>query len=245
MKLLIIFALCCGAFASPILKDEEVGQEHVPRFALVPDTEGRMYMADLNAELPESLFNAANDVVFILFTPENQSVGQPIGLNADQIRASNFVSARPTRFIIHGWNGGAGSGLNSNIGSAYHRNGAFNVIVVDWGLGANTINYIAARNRVSDVGVVLANFIDFLHEHGFTDHSRVSIAGHSLGAHVAGNFNLLYFVVRRLKTLMLKMFNCLRYRWKKCSAWKDKCYHRNGRSRAFVLHQFSWRAFGC
>lgn len=158
MKLLVLFALCCGAFASPIHIDEEVGREHVPRFALVPDTEGRMYMADLNAELPEEpFFNAENDVNFILFTPENQQTGQPIGLNADQIRASNWVNARPTRFIIHGWNGGAGSGLNSNIGSGYHRNGAFNVVVVDWGLGANTINYISARNRVNEVGPVLGN----------------------------------------------------------------------------------------
>ena len=159
MKLLILFVLCYGAFAIPIKNDEEVGQEHVPRFALVPDTEGRMYMADLNAELPESFFNAENDVFFILFTPENQSVGQRIGLNADQIRNSNFVASRPTRFIIHGWNGGAGSILNSNIGSAYHRNGNFNVIVVDWGLGANTINYISARNRVNEVGPYLGIYL--------------------------------------------------------------------------------------
>lgn len=45
----------------------------------------------------------------------------------------------------------------SNILStaAYLELGEFNVVVADWGLGAQTINYITARNRVGPVG----NFI--------------------------------------------------------------------------------------
>jgi hypothetical protein len=53
-------------------------------------------------------------------------------------------------------------------------------------VGAGTINYITARNRVGDVATVLANFLNFLVNNGFTEMSRVSIAGHSLGAHIAG-----------------------------------------------------------
>ena len=157
MKFLIVLALCCGAFASPILKDEES-----PRFALVPDTEGRMYLADLHAEVPvEPHFNAETDVFFLLFTRANQNVGQSIGLNADQIRNTNWDSSRPTRFIIHGFTGGAFSTLNANIGAAYHRVGDFNVVVVDWNLGADTPNYITAVNRVSQVGEVLGNLAIF------------------------------------------------------------------------------------
>lgn len=42
----------------------------------------------------------------------------------------------------------------SNILStaAYLRHGDYNVVVADWGLGAQTINYITARNRVGGVG---------------------------------------------------------------------------------------------
>lgn len=50
----------------------------------------------------------------------------------------------------------------------------------------NTINYITARNRVNEVGPVLAAFCDFLFDHGVLDFNRVYFIGGSLGAHVAG-----------------------------------------------------------
>ena len=56
----------------------------------------------------------------------------------------------------------------------------------DWSIGANTINYVTARNRVPEVADVLARFLDFLVSNGFTQMNRVNIAGHSLGAHIAG-----------------------------------------------------------
>lgn len=58
--------------------------------------------------------------------------------------------------------------------------------LVDWSAGAGTINYVAARNRVVHVGILLARFLDFLHENGSLDFSRLLVAGHSLGAHIAG-----------------------------------------------------------
>jgi pancreatic triacylglycerol lipase len=46
---------------------------------------------------------------------------------------------------------------------------------------------LAARNRVPDVATVTARFIDFLHQNGFlVNFNRLIIAGHSLGAHIAG-----------------------------------------------------------
>lgn len=45
---------------------------------------------------------------------------------------------------------------------------------------------MSARNRVPQVADVLARLLDFLASHGFTQMSRVNIAGHSLGAHIAG-----------------------------------------------------------
>ena len=180
--LLVLLFLSNGAFASPIQDQGEF-----PRFALVPDTEGRLYLVDLQAQIePENHFNVETDVFFLLFTRANPSNGQFISSNADQIRNSHWDSSRPTRFIIHGFTGGAFSELNANIGAAYHRAGDFNVVVVDWNLGANTINYITARNRVNEVGPFLARFIDFLHLNGFVDFNRLLLTGHSLGAHVAG-----------------------------------------------------------
>lgn len=60
------------------------------------------------------------------------------------------------------------------------------MFVVNWSAGAITPNYIAARNRVGDVGHVIAAFIDFLNYQTGTPFSLISVIGHSLGAHVAG-----------------------------------------------------------
>ena len=82
---------------------------------------------------------------------------------------------------------------------------------VDWSIGAGTINYITARNRVPLVADVLARLLGFLVTSGtISNMNRVSIAGmhlfytskeflkvqsnfffhlklgHSLGAHIAG-----------------------------------------------------------
>lgn len=55
------------------------------------------------------------------------------------------------------------------------------MITVDWSVGAGTINYITARNRVSEAGAVVASFIDFLHENNYLRFEDLNIIGHSLG----------------------------------------------------------------
>lgn len=57
---------------------------------------------------------------------------------------------------------------------------------VDWSIGAGTINYVTARNRVPQVADQLARFLNFLVTNGSTQMNRVNVAGHSLGAHIAG-----------------------------------------------------------
>lgn len=52
-------------------------------------------------------------------------------------------------------------------------------------MGSNTVNYIAARNRVNEVGAVIAQFIDWINVRG-VPFSAIKIVGSSLGAHIAG-----------------------------------------------------------
>ena len=87
---------------------------------------------------------------------------------------------------MHGWTGSQDSPSIVGPRDAYLQRGDFNVIGVDWAEGAQTINYITARNRVPDVGAFVARFIDVLHAGGFTNFNQVQVMGHSLGAHVAG-----------------------------------------------------------
>lgn len=72
------------------------------------------------------------------------------------------------------------------IKDSYLRTYDVNVIVLNWSARANTINFITARNRVNQVGSVLAIFCDFLHENNTLDFIRLYFIGGSLGAHVAG-----------------------------------------------------------
>jgi pancreatic triacylglycerol lipase len=71
--------------------------------------------------------------------------------------------------------------------NAYFSRGNYNCFTVDWSAGAQTINYITARNRVGETGVVAGQFIDWLVAETGMDINTVLVLGHSLGAHAAGH----------------------------------------------------------
>lgn len=159
---------------------------------MIPDGEGNLHLVNV-LEMFETeaesrfFFNAERDTVFMLFTPNGPEDGEIIRLNdADSLAASNFNPSHPTRFTIHGWNGGRRSSVNRLNREAFFSRGNFNMITVDWSDGAFTLNYIAARNRVWQVGPVVARFIEFLVNNAGLNPSDVNVIGHSLGAHVSG-----------------------------------------------------------
>lgn len=67
---------------------------------LIPNSEGKMHLVDISnydAGI-EPAFNAWTDVIFTLFTRNNQVVGDDIQLNnIAQLFASNFNPFHPTR----------------------------------------------------------------------------------------------------------------------------------------------------
>lgn len=160
-----------------------------PRSVMVPDAEGRMHMIDMEAYGTEidPKFDAEVDIAFLLYTRNNPTVGQRIFFNnLASVQNSNFNSAHPTRFTVHGWMGSAQSTVNIVNNREFFALGDFNMISVDWSIGAEPINYITARNRVPDVGKVVARYIDFLHLHNFIQFNNLMVIGHSLGGHVVG-----------------------------------------------------------
>jgi pimeloyl-ACP methyl ester carboxylesterase len=163
-----------------------LGEHH--RWNTIPDEEGKLHVIDLNPleDVVEPSFNPATDTRFVLFTRNNPNSGQVL-TTPDSIRNSHFNSAHPVRLLIHGWNSGLSSGVNTRPTESYLQLGNFNVIQIDWSIGAGTANYITARNRVPLVADVIANFLNNLVNNGFINSmERVSIGGHSLGAHIAG-----------------------------------------------------------
>ena len=167
---------------------DDLSEQVEHRWSLVPAADGNMHLVDLNPleiQTIEPMFNAESDVFYLLYTRSNPS-GVRIGMNANGIRGTTFNAAHPTRFLIHGWLNNQTANINVLSTEAYLRRGNFNVIVVDWGAGAQTINYITARNRVNEVGIAVATFIDFMNLNGFISFNRLNVVGHSLGAHTAG-----------------------------------------------------------
>jgi len=155
---------------------------------LIPDAEGNMHMVDLNSYVDtEPAFNGWTDIIFTVFTRFGPAQGTRVDLNnAAQLAASGFNGAHPTRYTIHGWNGGPTSSVNTLNRAAFFGVGDFNMVQVDWSAGAVTINYLAARNRVQEAGTVVGNHMDFVNLHTNAAFSAMSAIGHSLGAHVAG-----------------------------------------------------------
>ncbi|XP_001652527.2 pancreatic triacylglycerol lipase [Aedes aegypti] len=194
MRIIGTIVLGLVAFASSTLVEDPP----VDSWTLVPDADGRLHLVNVNPynlpnpeQEPEKRFTAATDTVFRLYTRSNPTTPQVIGLNnAASLTNSNFNAANPTRFIIHGWNNDGFSPVNQILTNAWLTRGDFNVITVDWGVGAITINYPFARARVHSVGSVVSTFINFLRSNTGIAAGSISIAGHSLGAHAAGNAGL-------------------------------------------------------
>lgn len=55
------------------------------------------------------------------------------------------------------------------------------MITVDWSAGSSTLSYITARNRIREVGTLVANLVDFLHQLGFVRFPDLHVIGYSLG----------------------------------------------------------------
>ncbi|XP_052863800.1 pancreatic triacylglycerol lipase-like [Anopheles cruzii] len=161
---------------------------------LVPSGDGRLHLINTNPydvpemDEPEMLFNPQQDIIFRLFTRANPTQPQILQLNnAASISGSNFNAAHPTRFTIHGWNNDGSHFMNSQIRDAYFQVGDFNIVTVDWGVGAINPNYITARNHVGGVGNTVSQLIDQLIAATGANPDNIYVIGYSLGAHAAGS----------------------------------------------------------
>lgn len=135
-----------------------------------------------NIEPINPQFDAARDVRFLLQTRQNRLSPQTILFrNLQTLQQSHFDRTKPLRVLIHGWFGDDTTDLNTFTSAELLNYYDFNVILLDWGEGAQTINYAAAVLRVPRVGEVLAQQLDFLHQNGFISWDRVAIVGFSLG----------------------------------------------------------------
>lgn len=97
-----------------------------------------------------------------------------------------------------------------------------NFIAVNWQKGSDVYNYLTARGRVLAVAEQVAKFVDFMSKRAWMSLGKLTIVGHSLGAHVAGiSKSHVYFfsspINMREKLPFFHSF-CSR---KKSDTWKD------------------------
>lgn len=189
--------------AKPLnISDENVIEPIVKEadWRLIPDSDYKLHLIDINAvDLGiEPAFVGVNDIIFRLFTLSNLTPQIIQIFNDDQLRSTNFNFGHQTRFHIHGWLQ-AGPNTADIYRDAYLARGNFNVIAVDWGVGAQDPNYIAARNRVAEVGRTVAQFIDWLNELGHP-FSAVTVIGLYFG-------NSKWMCVSVITQELLKIYN--------------------------------------
>jgi pimeloyl-ACP methyl ester carboxylesterase len=77
--------------------------------------------------------------------------------------------------------------MNTFIRNSLLDRADHNVVVVDWGAGAQNPNYVTSRNHVRAVGAAVARMVNALRSAALTAPGRVILIGHSLGGHVAGH----------------------------------------------------------
>ncbi|KAL6416745.1 hypothetical protein ACFW04_008252 [Cataglyphis niger] len=174
-KILIILLVACEFAASATTQtfvvsntlDDQLGKDYFVGPCLV----------NTNQTCPDE------EVTFFLYTKFNPEEGQQLIVNAtsSNLADTNFVSALPTKIIVHGYNSDMQLGYLVDIRNEYLKRGKYNLIAVDWHRLATAPCYPMAVHNVPHVGDCLAQLIDRLRDYGATD---IHVIGFSLGAHV-------------------------------------------------------------
>ncbi|KAL1493050.1 hypothetical protein ABEB36_011189 [Hypothenemus hampei] len=159
-----------------------------PRYLIFERDDGLFEIEDFEtAEFEPVLAVTEDDITFFIYTPDDLT---GISLKASQAnnitKLTTFSLNRDTVVIIHGWKNSNISAVNKKIRTALFQSRNVNVIVVDWSPIAAK-NYISAQASVLAVGNFIGDFLITLNNEVGYSLGRITLVGHSLGAHIAGN----------------------------------------------------------
>jgi len=124
------------------------------------------------------------NIVYTMYTRTNRNAGQVFTQNT--VPAA-YVASRRTVFIAHGWNSDGTSPWMATMKNAFLDREDINVVNVDWGGGAQVINYNQAAMNTRTTGAFTALVYQNLLRVSGSAPSRMWCVGHSLGSHVCGH----------------------------------------------------------
>jgi pimeloyl-ACP methyl ester carboxylesterase len=134
-----------------------------------------------NAPLPQCI--ETMKPVYSMFTRANTNIGEAFDHTSVP---SVYVGSRRTIFLVHGWNSdGTSSWLRTMKNTLLDKEDA-NVVIVDWGGGAQLANYFQAASNTRTMGAYSAMLFDNLIANGGSS-AMTWCMGHSLGAHLCGH----------------------------------------------------------
>ena len=104
------------------------------------------------------------DLDYLLWTRDNPRPDeyQIIHNNTLSVNASNFAPSRPTKVLIHGFNGRPIDTWIHNVTREYFLQGDYNIISVDYEALVESPYYLAAVNNAHWVGESVSLLIKFL-----------------------------------------------------------------------------------
>nr|KAI8755607.1 pancreatic lipase-related protein 2-like [Biomphalaria glabrata] len=189
MNRCLAFVLLCGlslrcTFVAGLTKLNEVCYPPLGCFSTDPPFDVNIHRPVTSTpESPETI-----KTVFKLYTQKNRQ--KPTDLKATQAENvtkiwSNFI-VRPVKVIIHGYYEDVSLDTwMKKMKDELLIHGDYNVIIVDWSLGAKSTYSISVANARL-VGAQLASVIQKIVDSVGIPPLLFHIIGHSLGAHVAG-----------------------------------------------------------
>ncbi|CAG9817251.1 unnamed protein product [Phaedon cochleariae] len=105
--------------------------------------------------------------------------------DSEGIRSAGFSKEKNTLIVIHGWHDQYDSPVIRTVSKAALEVQDFNVFAVDWSKIASK-DYDVVFPVVPEVGRLLGKLIKRLVDNNGLNLARTTVAGHSLGSHVAG-----------------------------------------------------------
>lgn len=184
--LLICFIHCTVGESGGPHRRYAVQEENKNRLSyfLVETADGSYEIEDLTTNYDIEVKASLSDVIYYFYTRTNRN-GTVVNNITERLSTDIFNPQKEVIVTIHGWRNDHTSPFNSDIKSAILDQFDVNVIVVDWGSIAH-LGYITARNSVPQIGKFVGEFLQTLVSTYKIPLSKISIVGHSLGAHAAG-----------------------------------------------------------